>query len=94
MHTSSIRYAPMPNGGAPDQSGTEQTAAELRHQEREFYEALLPILADMPAGTTVAGALATPAGERARRKWTLKYRPPPLQPSPYAVGYCGRQTVK
>ena len=63
-------------------SGDQQPSvppAELRRQEAEFYEALTAVLAAMPRGTTVAGALASKAGQRLRTKWMLKYgRQPPL----------------
>lgn len=45
----------------------------LRGQEAEFYEALTALLANLPRGTTIEGALRSPAGARARRKWMLKY---------------------
>ena len=45
----------------------------LRAQETEFYEALTAVLAKLPPGATVDDALRSPAGERARRKWMLKY---------------------
>jgi hypothetical protein len=54
-----------------EQPSTEST--ELRRQETEFYEALLVVLAAMPRGSTLSDALASEAGQRARRKWTLKY---------------------
>ena len=53
------------------QPSTEST--ELRRQEVEFYEAILVVLAAMPRGSTAADALASEAGQRAYRKWTLKY---------------------
>ena len=53
------------------QPSTEST--ELRRQETEFYEAVLAVLAAMPPGRTVSDAIASEAGQRARRKWTLKY---------------------
>jgi hypothetical protein len=45
----------------------------LRAQETEFYETLVAVLADLPPGSTIDDALRSPAGERARRKWMLKY---------------------
>jgi hypothetical protein len=45
----------------------------LRVQEAEFYEALTAVLVDLPPGATIDDALLSPAGERARRKWMLKY---------------------
>ena len=48
-------------------------SSELRRQEVEFYEAILLVLAAMPRGSTVADAIASQAGQRARRKWALKY---------------------
>ena len=45
----------------------------LRAQETEFYQALTAVLAKLPPGTTIDDALRSPAGERARRKWMLKY---------------------
>ena len=45
----------------------------LRAQETEFYQALTAVLANLPPGTTIDDALRSPAGERARRKWMLKY---------------------
>jgi hypothetical protein len=45
----------------------------LREQETEFYQALTAVLAKLPPGTTIDDALRSPAGERARRKWMLKY---------------------
>jgi hypothetical protein len=45
----------------------------LREQETEFYETLTAVLANLPPGSTVDDALRSPAGERARRKWMLKY---------------------
>jgi len=45
----------------------------LREQETEFYETLIAVLANLPPGSTVDDALRSPAGERARQKWTLKY---------------------
>jgi hypothetical protein len=53
------------------ESDTDST--ELRRQEMEFYEAILVVLADMPRGSTVEHAIASQAGQRARRKWALKY---------------------
>ena len=53
------------------QPSTEST--ELRRQEMEFYEAIMAVLAAMPRGNTVADAIASEAGQRARHKWTLKY---------------------
>lgn len=51
----------------------------LRQEEVEFYEAVTALLAEMPRGTPVADALASPAGQRIRTKWMLKYgRRPPL----------------
>ena len=62
--------------GAVDPS---TTSTELRRQEMDFYQALIAVLAAMPRGTTVADALASDAGQRARTKWMLKYgRQPPL----------------
>ena len=59
------------------QPGTEST--ELRRQETEFYEAIMAVLAAMPRGSTVEDAIASEAGQRARRKWSLKYgREPPI----------------
>ena len=48
-------------------------ATDLRRQEMEFYEAVLVVLSAMPPGSTVEHAMASEAGQRARRKWTLKY---------------------
>jgi hypothetical protein len=45
----------------------------LRAQETEFYQALTAVLANLPPGATIDDALRSPAGERARRKWMLKY---------------------
>ena len=53
------------------QPSTEST--ELRRQEMEFYEAIMAVLAAMPPDSTVADAIASEAGQRARQKWTLKY---------------------
>ena len=53
------------------QPSTERT--ELRRQEVEFYEAIMAVLAAMPPGSSVSDALASEAGQRAFRKWTLKY---------------------
>lgn len=46
---------------------------DLRRQEMEFYEAMVTVLAAMPSGSTLSDALACEAGQRVRRKWTLKY---------------------
>ena len=55
------------------------TSTELRRQEMKFYQALIAVLAAMPSGTTVADALDSDAGQRARTKWMLKFgRQPPL----------------
>ena len=48
-------------------------SSELRRQEVKFYEAILAVLAAMPPGSTVADALASEAGQRARTQWTRKY---------------------
>ena len=48
-------------------------SSELRRQEVEFYEAILAVLAAMPSESTVADAIASAAGQRARTQWTLKY---------------------
>ena len=53
------------------QPSTEPT--ELPRQEMEFYEAIMPVLAAMPRGSSVSDAIASEAGQRAHRKWTLKY---------------------
>jgi hypothetical protein len=45
----------------------------LREQETEFYETLTAVLVNLAPGATVDDALRSPAGERARRKWMLKY---------------------
>ena len=55
------------------------TAAEFREQEAEFYKAVVQLLSEMAFGATVADALSSPAGQRIRTKWMLKYgRQPPL----------------
>ncbi len=54
-----------------EQPSTEST--ELRRQEMEFYEAIMAVLTTMPPGNTVADAITSEAGQRARRKWALKY---------------------
>ena len=56
-----------------DRVDDAEIQSTLRGQEAEFYEALAAILADLPPGTTVDDALASPRGARARRKWMLKY---------------------
>jgi hypothetical protein len=62
-----------------DQPEHASVSHALRVQEAEFYEWVMALLATMPAGTTVAEALATPEGQRVRQKWALKYgRQPPL----------------
>jgi hypothetical protein len=48
-------------------------STELRRQEMEFYEAIVAVLVAMPRGSTVAAAMASQAGHRARIKWQLKY---------------------
>ena len=53
------------------QPRTEWT--ELRRQETEFYQAIMAVLGAMPRGSTVSDAIASEAGQRARRKWTFKY---------------------
>ena len=39
----------------------------------EFYQAIMAVLAAMPPGSTVADAITSETGQRARSKWTLKY---------------------
>jgi hypothetical protein len=56
-----------------DRADSAEIHDTLRAQETEFYEALTAVLAKLPSGTTVDDALRSPAGERARRKWMLKY---------------------
>ena len=68
-HVACIEPAAMTTGeGQP-----RQESAELRRQEKEFYEAIVVVLGAMPRGSTVEDAIASEAGQRARRKWTLKY---------------------
>ena len=74
-HEACISHAAMTVGEVDPST----TSAEWRGQEMEFYEALLAVLTAMPSGTTVADALASHAGQRARTKWMLKFgRQPPL----------------
>lgn len=62
-----------------DREPEATTPSILRAQEAEFYEAVTAVLATMSAGSTVQDALDTPAGQRLRTKWMLKYgRQPPL----------------
>jgi hypothetical protein len=56
-----------------DRADNVEIQDTLRAQETEFYEALTAVLAKLPPGTNVDDALRSPAGERARRKWMLKY---------------------
>ena len=56
-----------------DRADHAEIQSTLRAQEAEFYETLTGVLASLPPGTTIDDALRSPAGERARRKWMLKY---------------------
>lgn len=81
MHPSSqtlARTGPPAESNRDDQRGTprSRTADEadtLRIQEAEFYQAVMLLFNEMPAGSSVADVLATAEGERARTKWVLNY---------------------
>ena len=56
-----------PGATKPDDS------ARLRREEAEFYEVVVALVAETPPGTTIAEALGTPAGQRLRKNWQLRY---------------------
>jgi hypothetical protein len=63
----------LPAMTSEDRADNLEIQDTLRVQEADFYQALTAILVNLPPGATIDDALRSPAGERVRRKWMLKY---------------------